>query len=140
MEKTGQYQSTMGLYTYQGDYQLLTLKPEGLQRARALLKMLPAFTPLDVDIFDQLVLEELLEFKGGAADRGTHLLYIKDPEEGVEKVKRGEAQMAFFLNPVKIEVVQDLARQGIKMPHKSTYFYPKPLSGLVINALPNHLA
>jgi len=140
MEKSGQHQSTMGLYTDRGDYQLLILKPEGLQKARALLNMPATSTPLDVDIFDQLVLEELLGFKGGAADRGTYLLYIKDPEEGVEKVKRGKAQMAFFLNPVKIEVVQDLAREGIKMPHKSTYFYPKPLSGLVINTLPNHSA
>jgi uncharacterized protein (DUF1015 family) len=48
--------------------------------------------------------------------------------------------MAFFLNPVNIQVVQKLAREGIKMPHKSTYFYPKPLSGLVINALPTSLA
>ena len=138
MEKSSQHQSTIGLYTDPGDYQLLSLKSEGLQKAKSLLNMPATSNPLDVDIFDQLVLEELLGFKGGAADRGTYLIYIKDPEEGVEKVKRKEAQMAFFLNPVKIEVVQKLAQQGIKMPHKSTYFYPKPLSGLVINPLPNH--
>ncbi|MCI0526773.1 MAG: hypothetical protein L0Y56_04875, partial [Nitrospira sp.] len=94
----------------------------------------------DVDIFDQVILEDLLGLKGGASDRGNHILYIKDPEEGVEKVKRGTAQMAFFLNPVNVQVVQELARKGIKMPHKSTYFYPKPLSGLVINPFPNHPA
>jgi uncharacterized protein (DUF1015 family) len=140
MEKTGQQQTVMGLYSHTGHYQLLRLKPEGLRKAKALLNTPPPSSPLDVDIFDQLVLEDLLELKGGASDRGNHILYIKDPEEGVEKVKRGTAQMAFFLNPVNIQVVQKLAQEGIKMPHKSTYFYPKPLSGLVINALPTSLA
>ncbi len=140
MEKTIKPQTALGLYSHPGNYQLLRLTPKGLQKAQGLLNTPAQSTPLDVDIFDQLVLEDLLGLKGGAADRGNHILYIKDPEEGVEKVKRGAAQMAFFLNSVNIQVVQDLAREGIKMPHKSTYFYPKPLSGLVINALPNHSA
>jgi uncharacterized protein (DUF1015 family) len=138
MEKTGKQRTAMGLYSHTGQYQLLRLKPEGLRKAKVLLNAPPTSIPLDVDIFDQLILEDLLGLKGGASDRGDHILYIKDPEEGVEKVERASAQMAFFLNPVNIQVVQDLAREGIKMPHKSTYFYPKPLSGLVINPLPNH--
>ena len=138
MEKTGKKQTTMGLYSHTGHYQFLRLKPEGLRKAKGLLNTPPTSTPLDVDIFDQLVLEDLLGLKGGASDRGNYILYIKDPGEGVEKIKKGAAQMAFFLNPVNIQVVQDLAGEGLKMPHKSTYFYPKPLSGLVINALPNH--
>ncbi len=140
MEKTGKQQTAMGLYSRTGQYQFLRLKPEGLRKTKALLNTPSTSTPLDVDIFDQVVLEDLLGLKGGASDRGNHILYIKDPEEGVDKVKRGTAQMAFFLNPVNVQVVQDLARKGIKMPHKSTYFYPKPLSGLVINPLPNHPA
>ena len=39
----------------------------------------------------------------------------------------------FFLNPVKIEQIMQVALKGEKMPSKSTYFYPKVLSGLVIN-------
>jgi uncharacterized protein (DUF1015 family) len=135
MEDEGKKQPTLGLYSEKGSYQLLRLKPEGLQRSIAQPKMPEPLARLDVNIFDQLVLEDLLGLTGGAADRGTHVIYIKDPDEGIQKIKASKAQMAFFLNPVKIQVVQDLALQGIKMPHKSTYFYPKPLSGLVINSL-----
>ncbi|MGH7275225.1 MAG: DUF1015 domain-containing protein, partial [Nitrospiria bacterium] len=130
MQEIGKIQPTLGLYTHKGDFLLLNPKSEGLQLIAARLNLPAMSTPLDVNLLDPLILEDLLNLRGGAKDRETHLLYIKDAGEGVEKVKRGEVQMAFFLNPVKIEVVQNLARKGIKMPHKSTYFYPKPLSGL----------
>ena len=135
MKDAGKNQPALGVYTHKGDFLLLNPKSEGIQRVAARSNLPIASTPLDVNLLDQIILEDLLGLKGGAADREAHLVYIKDAGEGIEKVKCGEAHMAFFLNPVKIEVVQDLARKGIKMPHKSTYFYPKPLSGLVINAL-----
>ena len=135
MQEVAKTQPALGLYTHKGDYWLLNPKSEGLPRAAARSNLRALSIPLDVNLLDRLILEDLLDLKAGAADRETHLLYIKDAREGVEKVKQGEAHMAFFLNPVMIEVVQDLAREGIKMPHKSTYFYPKPLSGLVMNAL-----
>jgi len=50
-------------------------------------------------------------------------------------VSRGEAELAFLLNPPKITEVKDVARAGDRMPHKSTYFSPKPLTGLVINTM-----
>lgn len=140
MKEAGKQQPTLGLYTTKGDYQLLSLKPDRLKKATARQNMMASLIHLDVNIFDQVVVERLLDLKGGAPDRGTYLLYIKDAAEAVEKVKQGKAQMAFFLNPVKIKLVEDLAQEGIKMPHKSTYFYPKPLSGLVINALPDKSA
>ena len=40
-----------------------------------------------------------------------------------------------LLNPPRVTEVKDVARAGDRMPHKSTYFYPKPLTGLVINAM-----
>lgn len=137
MEESGKKQPTLGAYDRHRGFLLLRIKPEGVQKATAGSRRGKDTIPLDVDIFDQLVLDELLGLKGGATDRDAHVIYIKDAEEGVEKVRQGQVQMAFFLNPVSIQTVQNLAQQGIKMPHKSTYFYPKPLSGLVINALPN---
>ena len=119
----------------EGDFLLLTLRPEAYQKAVRQPGVQTGSVCLDVSLFDYLVLEELLGLRGGAADRGNHLHYVKDTGEGIQMVRRGEGQFAFFLNPVPIQIVQDLARQGLKMPHKSTYFYPKPLSGLVIHAL-----
>ncbi|MCD6407365.1 DUF1015 family protein, partial [Candidatus Aerophobetes bacterium] len=55
--------------------------------------------------------------------------------EAVEKVNKGEFQIAFFLPPTKVEEVKNVALAGKKMPPKSTYFYPKLLSGLLIRDL-----
>lgn len=135
MEAAGKSQRALGLYTSQGDCRLLTAKPSALQQAMEKAGARDPSVYLDVSLFDQVVLEDLLGLKGGPADRGAHVSYIKDAAEGAEMVRRGEGQLAFFLNPVKIQVVRDLSQKGIKMPHKSTYFYPKPLSGLLIHAL-----
>jgi len=51
------------------------------------------------------------------------------------KVQSGDYEVGFFINPTRIEQVQNVATAGLIMPHKSTYFYPKVGSGLVINPL-----
>jgi len=53
----------------------------------------------------------------------------------VATVARGEARLAFLLNPTRIEQVQDVASAGLIMPRKSTYFYPKVMSGLLLNPI-----
>ena len=63
------------------------------------------------------------------------LKYSADAEEFIKEVDNQPLGAAFFLNPVKIEQIISVALNGIKMPPKSTYFYPKVLSGLVINKL-----
>ena len=63
------------------------------------------------------------------------LIYVKDEEDAMAAVARGDGELAFLLNPSKVTEVKDVARVGDRMPHKSTYFYPKPLTGLVINKM-----
>jgi uncharacterized protein (DUF1015 family) len=53
----------------------------------------------------------------------------------MDAVVRGKAQACFFLNPVKIGQVRDIAFAGRVLPQKSTDFYPKLLSGLVLYPL-----
>jgi len=48
-------------------------------------------------------------------------------------VDSGNSQLAFFLKSTPIEQMRDVAEAGLKMPQKSTYFYPKLISGMVIN-------
>jgi len=50
-------------------------------------------------------------------------------------VDSGKYQIAFFLNPTRMEQIKSVAGAGLRMPQKSTFFYPKLLSGLVINPL-----
>lgn len=58
--------------------------------------------------------------------------YTRSWNEALEAVRNGTAPCAFLLNPPPLTVLQSIASAGGKMPHKSTYFYPKVLSGLII--------
>ncbi len=62
-----------------------------------------------------------------------HIEYTPDPGEALEKVRRGEVQIAFIINSTPVEQVRRAAELGHKLPHKSTYFHPKIASGLVLN-------
>jgi uncharacterized protein (DUF1015 family) len=55
-----------------------------------------------------------------------------DPGIAVERAKKGLFEAVFFLNPTDINEVRDVAMAGHRMPPKSTYFYPKLLTGMVI--------
>jgi uncharacterized protein (DUF1015 family) len=63
------------------------------------------------------------------------IVFNPDHELFVKEVDKDPALIAFFLNPVRFEQIASLALKGERMPSKSTYFYPKVLSGLVINKL-----
>jgi len=108
-------------------YDLLTLNPA----AMACLGP-SARERLDVSILQQLVFRGALRLTPQDEER---LVYIKDEEDAMAAVARGDGELAFLLNPPKVAEVKDVARVGDRMPHKSTYFYPKPLTGLVLNVM-----
>jgi uncharacterized protein (DUF1015 family) len=58
--------------------------------------------------------------------------YTRSAEEAIQAVQSGQASAAFLLNPPRVSTLQQVAQAGGRMPHKSTYFYPKVLSGLVM--------
>ena len=66
---------------------------------------------------------------------GTNISYTRDIGEAVAAVDNGEANCCFLLNPTRVEEIAEVARAGEKMPQKSTYFYPKLITGLVMNKL-----
>jgi uncharacterized protein (DUF1015 family) len=63
------------------------------------------------------------------------ILYTKDDQEALDWAADGTGTGALLLNATKVSEVQAVATAGERMPHKSTYFYPKPLTGLVINVM-----
>ena len=108
-------------------YDLLTLNPAAMARLGP-----SARERLDVSILQQLVFRGALRLTPQDEER---LVYIKDEEDAMAAVARGDGELAFLLNPPKVAEVKDVARVGDRMPHKSTYFYPKPLTGLVLNVM-----
>ena len=90
---------------------------------------------LDVVQLHKLLLEKTLGMSEEDIRAQRFLSYIRDPREAVDSVRSGAAQVAFLMNPVRIEQMRDIAFAGGVMPQKSTDFYPKLLSGLTIYAL-----
>jgi len=87
-----------------------------------------AYKKLDVTILDEFLIKDLLAVNSEEA-----LNFTKNAEEAVALVKAGECKMAFFLKPTRLTQVKNVALCGERMPKKSTCFYPKLLSGLLIN-------
>lgn len=85
---------------------------------------------LDVSILHDLIIKKVFGVEG--TDR---LEYTRDAEEAIERVESGEASAAFISNPPSVEDMRAIAQGGEKMPQKSTYYYPKLLSGLVFWSL-----
>jgi uncharacterized protein (DUF1015 family) len=63
------------------------------------------------------------------------LIYTKDDQEALDLVAQDKATASLLLNPTKVSEVRAVAAAGERMPHKSTYFFPKPLTGLVMNVM-----
>jgi uncharacterized protein (DUF1015 family) len=89
------------------------------------------YRKLDVSLVDHIILENLLAAKKDKEE--IVLAYNHDRQDCVNRVKDGEYQMTFILNPVGPQVVRAIADAGDRMPRKSTYFFPKSPAGLVVH-------
>lgn len=92
-----------------------------------------SFDGLDVNLLHDYILEPFFGIDPANMANQKNLSYTRSEEEAFAKVRNGEAQCAFLLNPTKVSQIRDVALAGGKMPQKSTYFYPKLITGLVIN-------
>jgi uncharacterized protein (DUF1015 family) len=107
-----------------------------LRRDADLEGMLPdvseAQRGLDVVLLHRLMLEKGLGITGEAVAAEKNVGYEREMDAAIAAVDGGEAQVAFLLNPVRVDQVADIALGGGVLPQKSTDFYPKLLSGLAI--------
>ncbi len=90
---------------------------------------------LDVVVLDQIVLRDLLGLSEQFLADERNISFMHDFAEALEAVKSSRFDAGFFINHTRIEQVREVASAGLIMPHKSTYFYPKVISGLVMNPL-----
>lgn len=90
---------------------------------------------LNVVQLHKLLLQDVLGISEEAIRNQSHVRYVRDAGEAIEQARRGEADVSFLMNPVRMEQVRDIAFGGEVLPQKSTDFYPKLLSGLAAYAL-----
>ncbi|MGZ4898470.1 MAG: DUF1015 domain-containing protein [Candidatus Angelobacter sp.] len=129
--QAGEHGTAFVAVTRQGPY-LMRAKPDAVQRA---LGQVPSLQrDLDVVQLHRLMLERVLGISEEAIRNQENVRYERDAFEAISWVRQG-ANVAFLMNPAKIEQVRDIAFGGEVLPQKSTDFYPKLLSGLAIYAL-----
>ncbi len=94
-----------------------------------------AWQGLDVSVLHTLIIEKHLGICGEMRAKAEHIAYSREEEGALDRVDGGEYQLAFFLNPTLVEEVTEIAGKGEKMPQKSTFFYPKIKTGIVMYKL-----
>ena len=114
---------------------MLTAKREAVSSLLASKKTPDLLKTLDVVILDQVLLRDILEVSEQFLANEHNIAFRHDFSEAFEEIKSGRYDAGFFINHTRIEQVREIASAGLIMPHKSTYFYPKVTSGLVINPL-----
>lgn len=119
---------------YDKEYTLLTLK-EGVDLKKYMPSNSESYVKLDVSILHSLILTPHLGISTEDLLKGTALVYTRDYAEAIERVDDGKSCCAFILNPTHVPEIAAVATEGDRMPQKSTYFYPKLLTGLVINIM-----
>lgn len=127
--------NAIGVYIKgQSALNILLLK-NGIMKQRYADELPEALGDLDVTVLTRLLMMDLMGFDQNRLDDAAKIDYATTTADAVRAVQQGQSDLSFILNPTKIEQVQKVSRQGLIMPRKSTYFYPKVGSGLVINSL-----
>jgi uncharacterized protein (DUF1015 family) len=132
LAKIGKDKHAFGMYLGHNKYYLLVLKDEDVVEEMVEEEKPDVWKHLDVTVLHYAIFDRIL---GIAQETEDKLTYLKEEEEVVDFVDKKNYQIGFFLNPTSLEEITSIASKLEKMPQKSTYFYPKLLSGLVSNTI-----
>ncbi|HEX4114536.1 MAG TPA: DUF1015 domain-containing protein [Solirubrobacteraceae bacterium] len=112
----------------------LTLKDQAIADA-ALPGFSEAYRRLDTGVLEALLLKQTLGLSDDDISHFNGLFYARSDEEAVAMVRSGEYDAAFLMRPTPVQQVREVSASGENMPPKSTFFYPKLLTGLLFNPL-----
>jgi uncharacterized protein (DUF1015 family) len=112
----------------------LTLKDQSIADD-ALEGFSEAYRSLDTGVLEALLLKGALGLSDEDISHFNGLFYARSTEEALAMVRSGEYDAAFLMRPTPVSQVRDVAAGGENMPPKSTFFYPKLLTGLLFNPL-----
>jgi len=116
------------------DLYLLTLKPHVMEQMFG-NELAESLRNIDVTVLTRLLFMEILGFDQARLDNEKLIAYSSIAEDAIDAVEAGKHDITFILNPTKIQQVRRIAEEGLIMPRKATYFYPKVITGQIINRL-----
>lgn len=134
LESRGKKHRVFGMYSGKDIFFLELKNPEQAS------KLLPdnksaAWEKLDVALLDNIILDQLLGINEQKRRSQENLAYTRSEEWLMEQIDNRNYQLGFLLNPTRVEEIIAVAQARDKMPQKSTYFYPKLITGLIINKM-----
>ena len=112
----------------------LTLRDQAIADA-ALEGHSEAYRHLDTGVLETLLLKGALGLSDEDIAHFNGMFYARDTAEALSMVRSGDYDAAFLMRPTPVEQVREVAAAGENMPPKSTYFFPKLLTGLLLNPL-----
>ncbi len=116
------------------DVHVLTLRPGVMERELGGEMPAPLLN-LDVTVLTQLILVRIFGFEQADLDDNTRIHYSSRMADAIAGVAGGDSDITFLINPTRMEQVREIAENGLIMPRKSTFFYPKVITGQVIKSL-----
>ncbi len=133
LQDEGEREHVVG-WVHDGKIDVLTFNADRLTENEAMSHLHLSLRDLDVTILHELLLAELMGVTKGAQKEIGKIIYVKDAPEAI-RLAEEKNTYAFLMNPTKLKQIEAVAEIGEKMPQKSTFFYPKLLTGLVMYEL-----
>jgi uncharacterized protein (DUF1015 family) len=132
------HKNAFGIYCGTDVFYVAVLKDKKAMD-KAAPNMSKIWKELDVCILHKLIIEQILGIDEEKIAKDGFLEYVKDVpnalDESISRIDAKDKQVALFINPIKLEQLKLVTDAGERMPHKSTYFYPKMYSGITIQKL-----
>jgi uncharacterized protein (DUF1015 family) len=131
--RDGDGEPAFGLLLARNRGYLLAVSPEAAAERMRRERMSTEVAKLDLAILHAALLDDVLAIGTAELAAGDRLAYTRSAAEARHAVESGEAQAAILVRPTSLEQLAAVASVGDVMPQKSTYFYPKLLTGMAFN-------
>ena len=132
MREVGKNSHIFGIYTGENKISLLTAPRGAPEVGNFMPDRSAAWRNLDLAVLHHIVIDKLLSLSGRYAESQKNIFFTKSAAEALRTVDLGESALAILINPPQVEDVMAIATSDNQMPQKGTYFYPKPLAGVVM--------
>ncbi len=126
--------TVFGLYLGGGKAFILTLKDD-VDPAALDIPGSDALKNLDVTVLHSMILDRIIGIDTRTPEGQAMVAYTRDDDEAIDRVDSGEFRLSFVMNAMSVAEVREVAAAGDIMPQKSTFFYPKLLTGMVMRVM-----
>ncbi len=127
--------AAFGLVLGADDGWLLVAEPDAAAERMRRERTSTAVRRLDLSLLHAALLDDRLGITPAAVAAGEHLAYTRSEADALARVRSGEARAAILVRPTRLDQLAEVANAGDVMPQKSTYFYPKLLTGMAFHPL-----